>query len=161
MSERWAERTWPARHTRTRVHPAARARSARLNRRLPVLGGIACLVLAGAAVLMSTTPRGGGGSGGGGVGGGGTDAEQFGLLPPPRDAPWVRRIDPGRDTAAELTLLPGVGPRLAAAIVRHRETHGPFATPAALDDVPGIGPRTVAHLTPWLDLPPADPRPVP
>lgn len=43
-------------------------------------------------------------------------------------------------TAAELTSLPGIGDATAQAIVRHRETHGPFATPEDLMDVKGIGP---------------------
>lgn len=43
-------------------------------------------------------------------------------------------------TADELDTLPGVGPATAAAILAHREQHGPFATVDALGDVRGIGP---------------------
>lgn len=43
-------------------------------------------------------------------------------------------------TAQELTSLPGVGDATAAAIVAHRETHGPFGTVEELMDVKGIGP---------------------
>lgn len=43
-------------------------------------------------------------------------------------------------TAAELEALPGVGPATAAAIVAHRDEHGPFATVDDLTDVTGIGP---------------------
>lgn len=43
-------------------------------------------------------------------------------------------------TAAELDTLPGVGPATAAAIIAHREQHGPFATVDDLGDVRGIGP---------------------
>lgn len=43
-------------------------------------------------------------------------------------------------TAAELTALPGVGDATAAAIVAHREAHGPFAEVEQLMEVRGIGP---------------------
>ncbi len=52
--------------------------------------------------------------------------------------------------AAELETLPGIGPARAAAIVRDRERHGPFAAPAELVRVPGIGPKTAARLAPEL-----------
>ena len=42
--------------------------------------------------------------------------------------------------------LPGVGPAIAAAIVRHRDTAGPFAAVENLMDVPGIGPAKLAAL---------------
>ncbi|MDO8389307.1 MAG: helix-hairpin-helix domain-containing protein [Actinomycetota bacterium] len=43
-------------------------------------------------------------------------------------------------TAAQLDELPGVGPSTAAAILAHRQQHGPFATVEQLGDVRGIGP---------------------
>ena len=46
----------------------------------------------------------------------------------------------------QLTRLPGVGPTIAAAIVAHRERHGPFASVDALLDVPGIGPSKMEAL---------------
>lgn len=49
----------------------------------------------------------------------------------------------------ELQQLPGVGPSTAEAIVAHRDKHGPFSSPDALDDVRGIGP---AKLSALLDL---------
>ncbi|MCH7792129.1 MAG: ComEA family DNA-binding protein [Planctomycetes bacterium] len=54
-----------------------------------------------------------------------------------------RLINVNIASAAELELLPGIGPTLAARIVADREANGPFAS---LDDVArvrGIGPRTV------------------
>lgn len=48
--------------------------------------------------------------------------------------------------AAELESLPGVGPVLAASIVTHRETHGPFAIVEDLLLVPGIGESKLASL---------------
>jgi competence ComEA-like helix-hairpin-helix protein len=48
--------------------------------------------------------------------------------------------------AAELSILPGVGPSLAQAILDDRRAHGPFARPEDLDRVRGIGPSTLARL---------------
>ena len=42
-------------------------------------------------------------------------------------------------TVDDLDRLPGVGPATAAAIVAHREQHGPFRDVDALADVRGIG----------------------
>lgn len=55
-------------------------------------------------------------------------------------------IDVNVADAAELESLPGIGPSLAAAIVRHRETHGPFATLDDLIAVAGIGPAKLEGL---------------
>lgn len=49
-------------------------------------------------------------------------------------------------TAAELEGLPGIGPKLAQAIIDDRTRRGPFRTAADLDRVPGIGARTVERL---------------
>lgn len=49
-------------------------------------------------------------------------------------------------TAAELEELPGIGPALAAAIIEHREQHGPFGSVEQLDDVPGIGPSILSRV---------------
>ncbi len=49
-------------------------------------------------------------------------------------------------TAAELELLPGVGPSTAAAIVDDRERNGPFVSVDDLDRVSGIGPATLDSL---------------
>ena len=48
--------------------------------------------------------------------------------------------------AGQLETRPGVGPSTAAAIIRHREEHGPFPSVAALDDVSGIGPARLEAL---------------
>lgn len=44
-------------------------------------------------------------------------------------------------SAAELESLPGIGPALAARIVAHRETNGPFTSAEGLTAVSGIGER--------------------
>lgn len=53
------------------------------------------------------------------------------------------RIDINRASAAELNVLPGIGPRLAERIVADREARGPFSDLDDLQRVGGIGPRTV------------------
>ncbi len=52
--------------------------------------------------------------------------------------------------AAELCLLPGIGPALAARIIADRDEHGPFRTVEELDRVKGIGPTTLERLRPWV-----------
>lgn len=56
------------------------------------------------------------------------------------------RIDLNTATAAELQLLKGIGPTLAARIIEDRETNGPFESVDALDRVRGIGPRTIENI---------------
>jgi competence protein ComEA len=55
-------------------------------------------------------------------------------------------MDVNRATAAELELLPRIGPTLAGRIVEERERGGPFASVQDLQRVRGIGPATVARL---------------
>lgn len=50
-------------------------------------------------------------------------------------------LDINRATAEELQRLPGIGPTLAAQIVRTRERRGSFASSEDLRAVPGIGPK--------------------
>jgi DNA uptake protein ComE-like DNA-binding protein len=66
------------------------------------------------------------------------------------------RIDPNRATAAELDLLPRIGPKIGAAIIAYREaaTQQPaFRNPEDLDRVKRIGPATVEALRPYLCFP--------
>ncbi len=49
-------------------------------------------------------------------------------------------------TGNELERLPGIGPRLAGAILAYRDKHGAFADPSELEHVPGIGPRLARRL---------------
>lgn len=55
-------------------------------------------------------------------------------------------VDVNRATAGELDALPGVGPAIAAAIVAHRDQHGPFASVEDLESVRGIGPAKLDAL---------------
>lgn len=55
-------------------------------------------------------------------------------------------LDLNAATEEELLALPGVGPVLAAAIVRHRDETGPFTSVDGLLDVSGIGPARLESL---------------
>lgn len=54
--------------------------------------------------------------------------------------------------ATTLETLPRVGPALAAAIIAHRDEHGPFAQVADLELVSGIGPAVLAQLEPLVTV---------
>ncbi len=75
-------------------------------------------------------------------------------------APPRYRIPLNTADAADLSLLPGVGPVTAQRIVQHRAAHGPFTSIDQLDHVPRIGTKTLERLTPYTDLtiPPNEPR---
>ena len=62
------------------------------------------------------------------------------------------RIDINSAGAAELGLLPGIGPKRAAAIVAYRTQNGPFQTAEELDEVEGISPRMVQELAPYVTM---------
>ena len=62
------------------------------------------------------------------------------------------KLDLNRATAEELESLPGIGPQRARDIIAHRESHGPFASVASLDDVSGIGPSILARLEPFITV---------
>ncbi|MBP1713035.1 MAG: ComEA protein [Deltaproteobacteria bacterium] len=54
--------------------------------------------------------------------------------------------------AEELDILPGVGPKMARAIVDFRESHGKFSTLEDLQKVKGFGPRKFAAIRPHITL---------
>lgn len=64
------------------------------------------------------------------------------------------RIDLNTASAADLELLPHLGPALAARIVADRAEHGRFARVEELDRVSGIGPRTIEQLAPLVHIAP-------
>lgn len=64
------------------------------------------------------------------------------------------RVDVNAATAAELMLLPGIGPALAGRIIADRRENGPFGSVDDLDRVSGIGVRTVERLRPFVDAAP-------
>ncbi len=65
-----------------------------------------------------------------------------------RDWPGLR-IDVNSADEAQLDLLPGIGPRLAARIVRERGSEGPFTSVGDLARVSGLGPRIIERLRPY------------
>lgn len=60
-------------------------------------------------------------------------------------APPVR-LDLNRATVEQLRGLPGIGPRLAEAIVRSRREEGPYRRVEGLLRVPGVGPGRLARI---------------
>lgn len=64
-------------------------------------------------------------------------------------------IDLNTATAADLELLPHIGPALAARIVADRAQNGDFTRVEDLDRVSGIGVRTVERVAPLLRIAPA------
>lgn len=56
------------------------------------------------------------------------------------------RLNLNTASAAELELLPGIGPALAARIVEDRAANGPFRSVDDLDRVKGIGPKTLGRI---------------
>jgi DNA uptake protein ComE-like DNA-binding protein len=66
---------------------------------------------------------------------------------------YGQRLDPNREPAEVLALLPGIGPARAAAIVAAR----PHCSLADVDRTPGVGPATLLVLSEWLTF--RDPPP--
>jgi competence ComEA-like helix-hairpin-helix protein len=66
----------------------------------------------------------------------------------PSDSVKLRGVDLNLATAAELSQrLDGVGPKLAARIVKYRELCGRFGAVSDLAHVPGVGPSTYEKMT--------------
>lgn len=64
-------------------------------------------------------------------------------VPEPFGGGGSEQINLNRATVAQLETLPGIGPALAARIVRWRTENGPFVTVDELTAVPGIGPAVL------------------
>jgi len=56
-----------------------------------------------------------------------------------------------------LTILPGIGPSRAEAILEFRQRNGFYHTPEDLIKVPGIGPGVVNRIRPFVSLESPDP----
>ncbi len=80
-----------------------------------------------------------------------------GRLEPAAPPPAAMRIDLNTATAAQLEILPRIGPALAQRIIEDREVNGPFASVEDLTRVRGIGPRTVERLAPMVEVRAAEP----
>lgn len=62
------------------------------------------------------------------------------------------RIHFNTSSAANLAKAPGVTPAIAEAIVKYRETNGPFKKPEDLLKVPGITPELLKQINPQLGM---------
>jgi competence protein ComEA len=71
---------------------------------------------------------------------------------PSSDRPSTGPIDLNTADQAALETLPGVGPSIAGAILRHREQEGPFERVEDLLEVAGIGPSRLAQLEPLVTV---------
>ncbi|MFM8699402.1 MAG: ComEA family DNA-binding protein [Phycisphaerales bacterium] len=71
------------------------------------------------------------------------------LRAPDAPAPAPLAIDLNEAGPDELSLLPGVGPSLAARIVEDRASRGPFRTVDDLDRVRGVGPALLRGVRPF------------
>ena len=69
--------------------------------------------------------------------------------PPPLAAAAPPVLNINAATSEELQLLPGIGPTLAAEILRHRQRYGPFRTIDDLHAVPGVGPKRLEEIRPY------------
>lgn len=69
--------------------------------------------------------------------------------PPTTASGPARLININTATAAELDLLPGIGPVTAGRIIEYRNEHGPFRSLDELDNITRIGPKTIADLAPY------------
>lgn len=77
------------------------------------------------------------------------------------DGPRHLVIDLNTATAADLEVLPRIGPALAQRIIEARDRAGGFTSLDELDAVKGIGPRTLEALRPHVRVGPRAPRPSP
>ncbi len=58
----------------------------------------------------------------------------------------------------EFACLPGIGEKTAAAIIAHREQHGPFESIDSMTEVPRVSPRLLDKVRSFLYLEPLKPE---
>jgi competence protein ComEA len=68
----------------------------------------------------------------------------------PTDQTVHYKVDLNAAGEHELALVPNVGPKTAAAIVKHREENGPFRSVEELTRVKGIGAKTLEKVGPYF-----------
>jgi competence protein ComEA len=74
------------------------------------------------------------------------------ISPGATDPSRAAKLNLNTATTAQLELLPGIGPSLAARIVAYRAANGRFTSIADLDKVDGIGPKTLERLSPLVTV---------
>lgn len=74
------------------------------------------------------------------------------VSPGATDPSRAAKLNLNTATTAQLELLPGIGPSLAARIVAYRAANGRFTSIADLDKVNGIGPKTLERLSPLVTV---------
>lgn len=89
-----------------------------------------------------------------------TGGQEQTVSPPERPAaPGIlegERLDLNTASQADLTRLPGIGEKKAAAILAWREENGPFRVVEDLVSVDGIGEKILADIRPYVTVgPPA------
>jgi competence protein ComEA len=62
------------------------------------------------------------------------------------------RLDVNRASTDELTLIPGIGPKLAARIVEERSRRGGFERLEDLRSVRGLGPKVWQRVEPFVEV---------
>jgi hypothetical protein len=86
------------------------------------------------------------------------DSDSRGLAPAPAPAPSSGKkappgiVDMDRATAAEIELLPRIGPATARRLVANRDSLGPFGSLEGLKRVKGMGPASLARLAPFISF---------
>lgn len=71
-----------------------------------------------------------------------------------RTSLWLgQKLDLNRAGAEDLTLIPGIGRKLARRIVVDREHHGPFRHWRDIYRIKGIGPRLAKRMAAYAEVP--------
>ena len=69
-----------------------------------------------------------------------------------KKSPAPNSISLNMANASELTLIPGIGPKTADAIIHYRNENGPFSELSHIVKVKGIGPKKWEQIRPYLRL---------
>ena len=69
------------------------------------------------------------------------------------------KINLNTATADQLTAVPGIGEKLAARIVEHRQKNGAFKSVQELMNVKGVGEKSLGKLEPFLSTGAAEAKP--
>jgi competence ComEA-like helix-hairpin-helix protein len=73
-------------------------------------------------------------------------ADQERLRRPIMTGPIRTEISINTANASQLSLLPGVGPKLANAIINYRSQNGPITSWEQLESIRGIGPKMIVRM---------------